>query len=443
MKQRHTIRALLLLSGCGLGIALATPAAVAPLTAQEGADLIHAAASGDVFRLNAELPRIADPGQALLARARLAASRLDAADARRIIEQYLASPRTAHERALAWSIVADAEFAGGDYPAAARAAQAWLAALAEQGSDAAANADAQQMAVLAERLATATAQHTDNYAPHAEPLTHDKVGLLRAQVVINDKKQEAVLDTGANLSVVSLSTARKLGLRMLNGDASVASAASQAVPSRIGIADHLVFAGLSLSQVPFLVLDDAKLSMPVPGGYQIDAILGFPVLRQLQRLKFTGDGQLQPARSTASNEENGSLRMAGSDLYVNVMLNDSPVPMLLDSGASHSALSAAFAAEHPSLAKEWTTQNEHVAGAGGARTRKAAKWTHVQVRIGNETTILPALSVALESTDDAKEANVLGNDILHAFDSWTIDFSRMDFQVGAPLHTPDSEPKAR
>lgn len=420
---------------------LAAGVAQPPLPGPQARTALLDAADGEVFQLARVLPRIQDPGLALLARARLAAARLDAAEADRLVDRYLADgSRTPAQRALAWPIAADASFANGDYRKAADAAHAWEKALAAAGAGADERANALQMATLAEQLASTTAQHVDVYTPKPETVKRDKVGLPRSLASINGKPQEVVLDTGANLSVVSLSTAHKLGLRLLDGAASVGSSSRQAVALRVGIADQLDFAGLSLSHVAFLVLDDQQLNMPVPGGYQIDAILGFPVLRQLQRLEFTAHGKLLPSRSDALQPGEGNLRMAGSDLYVDVMLNDLPVAMHLDSGGAASSLSSRFAAEHPGVLKGLKSRQEHVAGAGGARARQSASWPQVRVRIGDQQTVLPAMAISLSDAGNVKESNVLGGDILQSFDHWTIDFPRMQFEVGHPLPRPLAKP---
>lgn len=413
------------------------------LSRQQAQSTLVSAADGEVFALAAALPRMSDSGLTLLAQARLAATQLDAAEASRLVTRYLADgTRAPAERALAWPIVADARFADGDYREAADASHAWEKALAERGASADDRANALQMAAMAEQLAVAPKQQVTAYVPRPETVTRDKVGLPRSNVTINGKPQEVVLDTGANLSTVSLSTARKLGLRMLDGSASVGSASRQAVVTRVGVADHFEFAGLSLSHVAFLVLDDDQLNMPVPGGYQIDAILGFPVLRQLQRLEFTADGKLLPSRSTGVADASGNLRMAGSDLYVNVMLDGMPVSMQLDSGGSRSALSSRFASQHPSVIKGLKAKKEHVAGAGGSQVNQSAIWPDVHVCIGDRQTVLPAITITLTNAGTGKDTNLLGGDILQSFDHWTIDFQRMQFEVGAPLSKAAAKPRA-
>jgi predicted aspartyl protease len=433
MERRHPVRltALLLAGALALHPGQAAAAAADPNAATRLA--LQDAASGEVFRLEAQLTHIKDPGIALLARARIAAARMDAARARRLVDGYLAgAERSPAERALAWPIVADASFADGDYRHAAQAAHAWQVALADDGASAEQQADALQMATLSDQLSRAPAQKVATYEPHAALIVRDKVGLPRTTVAINGMAQDAVLDTGANLSVVSLTTARRLKLSMLQGAASVGSSSRQAVATRIGVAEHLAVAGLQLDNVAFLVLDDEQLSMPVPGGYRIDAIVGFPVLRELQRIEFTSDGRLIPSQSTATAMQPGNLRLAGSDLYVDVKLNDLPVAMHLDSGGSHSALSSRFAREHADLLKGLASQKGHVAGAGGARDRTSVTWPGVRVHIGDQQTQIGGISVSLDDAGNVKEPNVLGGDILRAFDSWTIDFRRMQLDVGAP-----------
>lgn len=434
MKHPHIARlGLLLLMGGTLALhATASRAADMPGQPDMQAALTDAA-EGNVFALETRLPAIKDQGFALLARARIAAARMDAAEARRLVDAYLSgAQRSPTECALAWPIAADASFASGDYAQAAQAAQAWRKALADGGANAEQQADAMQMATLSGQLSRAPAQKVMTYEPHAVTITRDKVGLPRTGVTINGATQETVLDTGANLSVVSLSTARKLKLRMLDGAASVGSSSRQAVATRIGVADRVAIAGLTLDHVAFLVLDDAQLNMPVPGGYQIDAIIGFPVLRELERVQFTSDGHLVPSRSTLHAGGPGNLRLAGSDLYVDVRLNDLPVAMHLDSGGSHSALSSRFAREHAELLKGLASQKDHVAGAGGARDRTSVTWPQVRVRIGDQQALMSGISVSTSDAGNVKEPNVLGGDILQAFDSWTIDFRRMQLDVGAP-----------
>lgn len=434
--------AMTVLAGLVLQLAGASALAVQPMRQQPLADAEVVAMLSrpeyEIFALQAALPRIREPSL-LLARAQLAAARLDAAEARRLVDQFLAGqPRDPRQRALAWATATNAAFAAGDYVAAARAARQEQLALAAAGGDEDERSSAAQTATMAAQLAAAPAQRVASYRPQAEPAHADKVGLPRATAIIDGMAQEAVLDTGANLSVVSLSTARQLGLHMQQGNASVGSASKSAVAVRLGVADTLDFAGLTLHNVAFLVLDDQQLVMPVPGGYRIDAILGYPVLRELQRFRITAAGRLEPSLSptVSAAAATGNLRMVGNDLYVQADVGGQAVAMHLDSGAASSSLSSSFASRHADLLQGLQQHRQHVAGAGGAVVSHTLVWPDVHVGLAAREMVLAKLGV--EQADGASSPNLLGEDVLHAFDWWSVDFGRMRFELGLPQGMPIS-----
>lgn len=411
----------------------------AALPAARAEALLADAREGEVFSLEAALPRIADPQLAALARARIAASRLQDDAVLRLLTPFFsgedADPR--HLR-IAWSIAADASFAAGDYARAAEATGAWQALLAAHGDPDGRAADVAQFHGIATQLAAVPPQAVLAFAPETVAVRRDKVGLPRATMTVNGVGQDAVLDTGANLSVVSASTARRLGLRLLEGEASVGSGSRNAVATRLGIAERLEFAGSTLSNVVFLVLDDAQLEMPVPGGYRIDAILGFPVMRALRRIRFDANGSLTPEpvpAEAAGGRTPENLRVIGSDLYVDVAVDGIAVPLHLDTGASRSSLSSRFAQRHPAILRGLPQDRQRVGGAGGATERRIAAWPDVRVRLDQRETRLPELAIVVaDSADvDTRGMGVLGGDILGAFASFTIDFARMRFELGEPV----------
>ncbi|NZA25650.1 retropepsin-like domain-containing protein [Luteimonas sp. SJ-92] len=410
----------------------------APLPAAEVESLLADAARGEVFALETALPRIAEPQLTALARARIAAARLDHGEALRQLEPLLApgaSTDPAH-LLLAWPIVADASFAAGDYARAAHATDAWRALLAAHGDPDGRAGDVAQFHAVSTLLAPTRPQTLLAFAPETVATRPDTAGLTRATVTINGHGQDTVLDTGANLSVVSASTAQRLGLHLLDGEASVGSTSRDAVATRIGIAERLEFAGATLADVAFLVLDDAQLEIPIPGGYRIDAILGFPVLQALGRIRFGADGSLAAETSeAAADAAPGNLRVVGSDLYVALTIDDLPLSLHLDTGAPQSSLSARFAQRHPARLEGLRRERQQVGGAGGVTTRETALWPGAQVRLDGRETVLPELAIAVEDSADVGTRNlgILGGDVLGAFAAYTIDFARMRLELGEPL----------
>jgi len=411
-------------------LCLAASPALAAADANFARERLQAAADGDVAGLAAALPRLAAPW-VTLAKARLAAGRLDEAQAIALADDFIKGP--AHDScddALAQSVIADAAFASARYARAATAAQA-RAELLQRCHGVADEIDgATTMAGLAQRLSAAPAPRVAAFAPATVAFSRDKAGLARTPVTINGHVQDAVLDTGANVSVVSASTAARLGLKPL-GQAGVGTSSRQTIATGVAVADRVELAGLVLEHVAFLVLDDAQLEMPLPGGYRIDAIIGFPVFRAMQRVRFGRDGTLTPEPGKGDAKAPANLALAGSDLFVETRVGGVAVPLHLDSGGSASSLSARFAEAHPSLLEDLPRSKQRLAGAGGTTERAIANWPRVTVAVGGRSTVLAELPVALSDSDDVRmrTQGVLGGDVLNAFDSWTLDFDRMRLEL--------------
>ncbi len=396
------------------------------------------AGKGDVFALERAIPRIADAELAAVARARSAAARLRDAEVDPLLGGLTHDPSaSAKHRALAWSVVADAAFAQGDYARAAQAAERRAQALQQSGAPQDRVADARQMQDIAQVLSSAPRQSVAALAPAPASVSRDKVGLPRAQVKINGRMQEAVLDTGANLSVVSLTTAKRLALRILEADSTVASSSREAVLTRIGIANALEFGGLTLKDVAFLVMDDKHLEFPVPGGYRIDAIVGFPVFRQFKRFRFDRAQGFVPEPDLAGSAAGsaGNLRVVGSSLYVDAAIDRTPVALHLDSGGSASSLSALFAERHPGFAQGLPRSEQRVGGAGGVTVRSAVELPEMRLTLAGKDIAVSGLSLELDDATGAESTNfgVLGGDVLSRFSSWTVDFVKMSFELGTEL----------
>lgn len=425
-KQRHT-RAVLIPALCML---LSLPAWAGPLSADDARQRLRDAADGDLAALAEDSTALPAPWP-LLAQARLAATQLRERQAISLAEAFIAQRgETTCDAVLAQRVIADAAFASADYARAARAAQAALEPAAQCGVDRDAVEGNQILATLAAALASAPSQRVQQFTPASAAFMRDKVGLPRTSVLINGHVQESVLDTGANLSVVSASAAQRLGLE-IRGAATVGSSSRRAVATRVAVADRLQLAGLDLRNVVFLVLDDAQLDMPVPGGYRIDAIIGFPVLRAMGRIRFGRDGTLLPQPGAGTADLPRNLALAGSDLYVAARIDGIAVPLHLDSGASRSNLSAHFARAHPQVVKDLPVTRQRMAGAGGSSERAVAQWPQAAVQIAAQRAVLPTLAVTLQDPADVSVRNqgVLGWDVLAAFPSWTLDFDHMRLEL--------------
>lgn len=406
------------------------PGTGAYAAATDEAGLFEMARVNDFSAIAAARGELSDPRLQALADARIAAARLDLENTRAAVDWFLTlQGTTAAQNAFAWSTLAGVAFARGDYALARDAASKAVAILEKADPNDQLNGVRQTQGIAA-LLAGAPAQTLAPSKPEPVAVERDKVGLPRAAVTIGTTQISAVLDTGANLSVVSASTAAKLGLRIIEGTGEISSATRKSVSARIGIADAVSFAGAKLRNVAFLVLEDEALTFPVPGGYTIDAIIGFPEFRALDRVTFTRDGWFRWGASDATKPQQ-NLFLGGSTLYVNVDIREETLPLHLDTGATTTQLSDAYATRHPALIANRESTQRQVSGAGGTTGEALVKLDKVTAAIDSQPVCIAQIGLKLPGTKAERADNLgtLGQDILNAYHSYAIDFRAMRFDV--------------
>jgi hypothetical protein len=427
--------AALALITCSPAFSQVSPSAsAAPAPADEVMRALEAAQIGNLILVD-ELLRHSSPltAEAMLLRAQRAAALLREDEAREALARYFAAgdvrpARVRHARQLA---AGSAFFAGRYAEAAAHASRL----LADHGSLTADEITGmERLNGIARLLSAAPVQRLETRGSgHQTATIRDRVGLIKARIATGAAAEEAIIDTGANLSVASASAARRLGLRMLDGDAAVGNSLGGGVGVRLAIADRLELSGAVLRNVVFLVMEDAALTFPVPGGYRIDVIVGLPVLRALGRISFGPGETLRVLEPGTGDDAPSNLRMIGSSLYAVVAVAGNERPFFFDTGANSSVIAARFAEEQPAL-RGVPASGSQRAGAGGTARVNSNRIERVAIRIGGVEGTASELRVETQPTPgEERRYGVLGADLLRVFESATIDFRTMRLEVGRPL----------
>ena len=399
--------------------------------------LLKASARGETAPLVRALQAERDPDVRTLLQARLAAMRLG--------EDALADPRLRRLaaagtdpvlRRAALAIIASVAFTRGDYAEAVQAGRPLLA-LQRAAGDARQAEETALTLRLAEMLADEPRLAVERQdEAGSTPARRDAAGLVRADVGINGHSQDAVIDTGANLSVLSESAARRLGVRMLEGESRVGNSVQGTVGVRLGIADRVEIAGTMLRNVVFLIIEDSQLTFPVAGGYTIPAIIGFPEMKALGRFRVDFDrlSVEPPAAGRAASGRARNLSSWGNELFVDVEVGGVAVPLHLDSGATRSHLDPPFAAANPRLIAGLPREERRMSGAGGTATAQAVNWRNVPVEIAGRTFRAPSVPVGVGPANErsSRYFGVAGIDLLRAFESFTVDLRAMRLELGEP-----------
>jgi hypothetical protein len=194
----------------------------------------------------------------------------------------------------------------------------------------------------------------------------DKADLITTPVSAGGIVSNFVFDTGAGLSCITESMAKKMGVIVLpDNNISVGSFTGQYNKVLMGIAPEIRLGELRIRNAVFLVYPDAAFTF-ADGAYVIDGIIGFPIVKELGTLSIEKDKlTFSKGSATARNEEKNFFV---DELRAIVMLayQGKTLPFNFDSGAKASLFNKAFyEAFQPELDRMGTLETTKYSGAGG------------------------------------------------------------------------------
>jgi predicted aspartyl protease len=429
----HWCRSLLALSVLGMA-AVTISADAMPTFAQ----LLEHADRADLAQLQQANLELYPLPEKLLLRARLALSKGDGAAARDLLERY--EQLNDHDPARLREALArrqDIEMLAADYAAAARYGEEWERVPGAR-EDPEFNEHRQTTEIARQLRSVGPVRVRGSVKHRTVATTKDKVGLTRMIIAVGGREQEAVIDTGASFSVLNASTAKRLGLQPLAGAATLGSTTHDSIDTKLAVAPRVTIAGTEFASVVFLVLGDDQLEFPVPGGYRIDAILGFPELSRLGRLNFVNQ-TVQVAAASQADPAHGNLVLVENKLFVTTDLGGVCVPLYLDTGSNTSSLTALFARDYPDVVRALPQTHGKVGGAGGMREVAMFDWRNVPITLGRHRVVLPILKVHQQDlvAANVQQFGTLGRDVLEH--GYSLDFRAMQLDI---LVDPISSPSA-
>lgn len=265
-------------------------------------------------------------------------------------------------------------------------------------------------------------------------VTRNAIGSNGAELEVGGVREPWLLDTGANYSVVTQSFARRIGVRVLPGETTTASGIT-GLKNRLqaGVLDTMQVGGAVLHHVVFLVLDDANLKISFgKTSFQINAILGYPVLAELGAITFTRDGLFEAGPGMQQGDVAIPLYMKQLSPVVNLGLNGVSLPVTLDTGAWSADLSLRYYQRFRKAGLRWKRAHDMAAGAGGTVKRTIYLQDQLPVTIGSREVVLHKVSI-LPSKSNAGLDELYGNlgqALFRQFQCVTFDFTAMQFKVG-------------
>lgn len=246
-------------------------------------------------------------------------------------------------------------------------------------------------------------------------------------VTVNGKPGYYGFDSGSNISTMSKSEAKRLGLAS-TAAGSGGGAALRGVPIQAVVVPRLVIGNIVLSDVAFAVFSDKQEPFAdLPEGER--GILGLPVLLAMKSFRWTKQGSFEihpTVREIIIPRPN--ICLDGVIASVQVQYVGRLLTFGLDTGADGTALYPKFAADFAGLVKK-EGRRESVTGSGydGTVTQEVIRLPEVKLSVGSFGAIVRHPTIASHIMPNATEQfyGNLGMDVLRQAREVTIDFQHM------------------
>jgi hypothetical protein len=272
-------------------------------------------------------------------------------------------------------------------------------------------------------------------------IKRDPIASWVAQLDANGVSGPWLLDTGANMSVVSRSFAARLGLKPLPGTAQTQSSTTGIEnPLRIALVPSIRVGRATLHNVVVLVMDDASLKVGYgkygKRKYQIDALLGYPALQALGAITFYQDGWFEAGATAGANTPGARMYLDLLTPVIECGVEGAELPFSLDTGAEGTNLSVRYYQRFRGQSRSWKKGENISSGAGGMVKRKIFIQPKLELTVGGSTATLAHVPILTEGDGFHALYGNLGEDLAKGFASFTIDFNRMTFRFGPALDEP-------
>ena len=223
-------------------------------------------------------------------------------------------------------------------------------------------------------------------------------GNLFIPVVINGQAALYMIDTGANLPVISAAEARRRSLKVITGNGKFGDSSLYSLQvGDVAMADELTVGHFRLKNVSFLIVPDERFADMPP---EQRGVLGLPVLLEFKNLRWSADGTFEIALPIAQTKPAvPNVYFDGVMPVTQVQYGQHKLDFALDTGAVKTDLYRRFAKEFAGLVKE--------TGRSGTTHRVAVGGT-----LDLDSIILPELSLRIAGFGATlRPADLLQNDV--------------------------------
>lgn len=259
----------------------------------------------------------------------------------------------------------------------------------------------------------------------------DRSVAIMIKAEVNGKAVMFMLDTGAGTNIVSPKTAQSLGLT-ITGDGAVVEGNGK-ISAQRALAKKIKIGNLQLRNVPFVVADNTTGVDSIDRYlHHLDAIIGLPLIRQLKTCEIDFRNKLirriKISKNDANQDRDETTDISFGDrndiLTMRILNTGDSLNMILDTGASHSALSKEYIALHKGNINYDSIDSVAYAGFGGIITGHEYRLKNFDIMIGKTFITLPTMTVF-----DGDYDQRIGMDFFSKLSRMIIDLKKMKVMI--------------
>ncbi len=280
---------------------------------------------------------------------------------------------------------------------------------------------------LEDELPTQVIKNTDTEIKVIKDLAGYNLLRVKAQ---NDSTVNMIFDTGANVNVVSESTAKKLNLRIIpDAIVYVAGATGTRNASKIAFADQGFIENIEFKNAEFIVFPDSLLTF-ANGMYKINGVIGFPLIMRFESIRFT-DSLLYIPKDPVAGTNIPNLFIKGDDYIIDVSYKNKKLPFFFDTGASNTSFYKAMYDIDSMNFKSLKDTVFSYSSVGGTITEKAKFLPEIKLNCGSKSFDLKNRYIALgKNILHPDYYGSIGKDFVNQYKSILMSFrySYIDFE---------------
>ncbi len=258
------------------------------------------------------------------------------------------------------------------------------------------------------------------------PWKRDLAKLMNVPVRFADSSYDFIFDTGANISTMNTTLAKKLGLKIFDVSFDVGSSTGVQNKSAIGVADSFYLGDILIHNAVFLVVPDELISFPSI-GYFVNGIIGYPVIEQLKEVRINKNGYITVPAQTVKSELN-NLALDGLMPIVSFVTDKDTLCFHFDTGAKHTDLFKPYLDKYKDeVIEKGKPEVVQRGGAGGMVETEVYTLPAFNIYIGNKKVELTNINVLTKNIDEGgdKFYGNIGQDLISKFDEMILNFEDM------------------